>query len=78
MLPIDLAEISDEEGIFLAGLASIMIDILNSLLQSFANEFLRIVHAMIIVFNIGTLDILIIRVDIRETWFGFKGFDGGR
>jgi hypothetical protein len=34
VLPIDLAEISYEESIFVAGLAGFMIDVLESLLQS--------------------------------------------
>lgn len=82
VLSVDLAEISYEESIFVAGLAGIMIDGLNSLLQSFSNEFLWIVHAIVIVipalFNIRTLCVLIIRMDIRKTGLGFKGCDGGR
>jgi len=81
VLSIDLAEISNEESILVAGLAGIMIDSLNSLLQSFSNEFLGVVRAMVDavdLFNIRTLCVLVIRMDIRETGLVFKGFDGGR
>jgi hypothetical protein len=37
VLSIDLAEISDEEGVFLARLADIMIDAFNPLLQSISD-----------------------------------------
>ena len=80
MLSIDLAEISYEESIFVTGLAGIVIDSLNSLLQSVSDEFLWVVRAMIIVviFNVRTLCFLIIRMNIRKNWLGVKGFDGGR
>jgi multisubunit Na+/H+ antiporter MnhC subunit len=72
MLPIDLAEISYEERVFLSRLADIMINTFDPFLQSFSNQLLGIIHAIVISaivvsFAIGTLRILVIRIDARKT-----------
>ena len=53
MLSIDLAEISYEESIFVAGLAGVMIDTIDPLLQSSPDELLGQIPA--IVFHIRDL-----------------------
>lgn len=65
MLSIDLAEISHEECIFIARLAILMIDILNPLLQSILNQFLRVTRAVVL--NIRILCIMDIRIDTCQT-----------
>jgi hypothetical protein len=83
MLPINLAEISYEERVFLARLADIMIDTFDPFLQSFSNQLLGIIHAIIIsaivvTLAVGTLRILVVRINTRKTKCGFKGCDSGR
>ena len=83
MLPIDLAEISYEERVFLARLADIMIDTFDPFLQSFSNQLLRIIYAIVISaivvsLAVGTLRILVVRIDTRKAKCGFKGCNSGR
>ena len=88
MLPIDLAEISYEERVFLARLADIMIDTFDPFLQSFSNQLLRIIYAIVISaiaisaivmsLEVGTLRILVVRIDTRKAKCGFKGCNSGR
>jgi hypothetical protein len=83
MLPIDLAEISYEERVFLARLADIMIDTFDPFLQIFSNQLLGIIHAMVISaiavsLAVGTLRILVVRIDTRKAKCGFKGCNSGR
>jgi hypothetical protein len=88
MLPIDLAEIGYEERVFFARLADIMIDTFDPFLQSFSNQLLRIIHAIVISaiaisaivmsLEVGTLRILVVRIDTRKTKCGFKDCDSGR
>jgi hypothetical protein len=82
MLPIDLAEISYEECIFVSWLADVMIDAFDPSLQSFSNQPLRCVHAMVVMFiemfNIRTLRILIVRMNTCKTRCCFNGCDSGR
>jgi hypothetical protein len=83
MLPIDLAEISYEERVFLARLADIMIDTFDPFLQIFSNQLLGIIHAIVISaivvsLAVGTLRILVVRIDTRKAKCGFKGCNSGR
>jgi hypothetical protein len=83
MLPIDLAEVGYEERVFFAGLADIMIDTFDPFVQSFSNQLLGIIHAIVISaivmsLEVGTLRILVVRIDTRKTKCGFKDCDSGR
>jgi len=74
MLSIDLAEISYEECVFIARLATIVIDIFNPLIQSSPNQLFRDIRAI----EISTLRTFKIRIDTRKTWCCFNGGDRGR
>ena len=60
MLPIDLAEISNEEGIFITRLAGIMINIVDPILQSIANQMFGIIQS--IIFAMIALDVRILGI----------------
>lgn len=47
MLPVDLAQVGDEEGILVANIAGILINSLNTALQSLPNQLLRCASAMV-------------------------------
>lgn len=48
MLAVDLAEVRDEEGVFIARVAHLMVDGLDTLVESLANELLWSNHAMLL------------------------------
>lgn len=72
VLPIDLAEISYKERVFVTGLAGIKIDTIDSVLQSSPNQFLGIVLAIVSNF-VGTLGILEIGDKIVINRWCYKG-----
>ena len=77
MLPVDLAEISYEEGVFFTCLAGIMIDTFDPFPQSVSNQFLGVVHSMLM-FKVCTLRIFEERIDIRKALCGGKRCESGR
>lgn len=80
VLSVDLTEVGYEEGIFLARVAGIVIDSLDALLQSIPDELLWVVvQAMAVWLQVKALDILVVRMEIRETWVVFvRGGECGR
>lgn len=82
MLSIDLAEISDEECIFITRLAAVMIDTLNHLLQSISNQLFRVLNAimfdMFITSYVGTFKVLVVRISACKAWCWFNGGVCGR
>lgn len=78
MLPIDLAEISHEESVFVAGLAGIKIDTVDSLHQSSPNELLGgDIRAIFLDFK-GIFGILEIMIDVVLDRWGYEWEVRGR
>ena len=81
MLPVDLAEISHEESIFVASLAGIMVDAVDPFLQSVANQMPWIICTFIstiVILDVYILTILKVLIYTSKTWSGFNGCDSGR
>ena len=74
VLTVDLAQISDEESILVADVTDVVVDSLDTALQSSANELLGFSHAMVVNGTKGTVvDILfVIQRDVVFLWRGRK------
>lgn len=74
VLTVDLTQISDEEGVLVANVTDIVIDSLDTALQSCANELLGFSHAMVVNAAKGTVVEVrfVIQRDVVFLWRGRK------
>jgi hypothetical protein len=71
MLAVDLAEVGDEKGVLVAGVAHFMVDSLHTLVEGVANHLLAAKSAMVLVgaYKMGFFYNNMIVIDIRDELF---------
>jgi hypothetical protein len=59
MLAVDLAEVGHEEGVLLAGLAELMVNVLDAFAESFANQLLGRVELALVILVMVTMLVVV-------------------